>query len=64
MSEHDRIKEGDRVTIALDAEGNNCETGVLFGTPQDTGDSWKLKRDDGCIVYVQTYSAMYRVKQP
>ena len=55
-----KIEEGDYVEIYLDADGNNVESGVVLRSPSDTGDAWRIKRKDGTLIYVQTYSAMYR----
>ena len=58
------IEVGDYVAVYLDAEGNNVEYGVVLYTPCATGDAWHIHCKDGTMLYVQTYSVIYRKPKP
>ena len=51
------IQEGDRVNVFFERVEAEYDAEVI-GIPCATGDSWKLKRRDGNIVYVQNFSKM------
>ena len=56
----DHIREGSIVNVWF--ENSPCIFGaVVLYTPQDTGDSWRLKDRSGLIIYVQLFSKMERV---
>lgn len=58
----DYIDIGDWVNVSFEYVNGESECEVL-GLPQDTGDSWRLKRQDGTIVYVQAFSKMVKINR-
>jgi len=62
MYEGYKIKEGDFVNVYLESKVAFFEYEVL-GTPAATGDAWKLKGDDGNIIYVQNYLYMEKLDE-
>jgi len=57
----EKIEVGDVVNVGW-PEGNVSGATVLY-TPQDRGDSWRLKLSDGKILYVQQFETMLLVKK-
>ena len=57
----DRIKEGDIVNIYWEYIEIEYKVKVLY-TPCGTGDSWLFEREDGTIIYVNSFGKMEKVK--
>ena len=56
------INEGDIVDVYF--EYVECEFGLeVLGIPYATGDTWKLKRTNGTIIYIQNFSKMVKVEK-
>ena len=55
-----KIQEGDIVNVYWERIEGEYEVEVLY-TPQDTGDSWRFRRKDGTIVYVNSFSKMVKI---
>ena len=49
-----RIEEGDKVKVDFTPDGiaQPYFYGEVVHVPQDTGDMWHFKTDDGAIIYV------------
>jgi len=49
-----RIEVGDKVKVDFTSKGADQPYfyGEVLHTPQDTGDMWHFKTDDGAIIYV------------
>lgn len=56
----ERIEAGDIVDVYFEYTEPELHVTVLY-TPQATGDAFSLRRDDGTIVGVQTYTKMVRL---
>jgi len=59
----DRIKEGDWVQVFWENVEPEYPVEVLY-MPVATGDSWHLRREDGTLVYVNSFSKMVKVESP
>jgi hypothetical protein len=57
--DNDRIVEGDYVDVHFEYL-RAIYNALVLGLPQDVGDSWRLKAEDGKIIYVQMFSMMER----
>lgn len=57
------IKEGDLVNIYWENLTTEFNVVVLY-TPSATGDSWHLRREDGTIIYVNSFSMMEKIGEP
>jgi hypothetical protein len=57
-----RIEEGDTVHVYFERMDSELNLTVLW-TPCDTGDSWRFKRTDGTIIYMQNFAKMMLVKK-
>ena len=55
----DKIQEGNIVDVIFEAAQCEFNMKVLY-TPQATGDSWQLQRQDGTMVYVQLFAKMIK----
>ena len=53
------IKEGDIVDVYFEYVGCELEVKVL-SVPRATGDCWHLEREDGTLVYVNSFSRMVK----
>jgi len=53
----DTIEIGDKVRITWAAPESSIEGTVLY-TPQDTGNSWRIRSLDGALCYVQLFELM------
>jgi len=58
----DRIKVGDKVTVSWETLKTEFAVEVLY-MPQATGDCWHLKREDGTIVYVNSFCSMIKLNK-
>ena len=54
---NEKIEEGDFVDVHFSSQASLFSVKVLY-TPSATGDSWRLKTDEGIIIYVQSFSLM------
>jgi len=62
MTDKNRIDIGDRVNVYFSVSGYELDLEVT-GCPGDTGDSWKLIRNDGTVVYVQFFEKMIKINR-
>lgn len=62
MSEN-KIEVGDRVTVCFipnELEGAAQIEGEVLHIACDVGDCWRIKKDDGTLIYVQHFECIIR----
>jgi len=55
----EKIEEGDIVNVYFENAGAEFGLHVLY-IPCATGDSWRFKRTNGTIIYIQNFAKMVR----
>ncbi len=56
------IEIGDKVDVCWENIGSEFNLEVLY-IPHAIGDSWRLKRKDGTLIYVGSFGRMVKLKK-
>ena len=58
--QREEIKVGDKVGVTF-VRGKSLFRVTVLHVPVATGDSWRLKTDDGTLIYIQLFESMRRL---